>query len=131
MIVYLLDKSALASHLPPTARSRIQNLVIRGQIAVCEMTQLEILYSAESPGQWLAMQAELQAYRLISVGPRCWDRAIEVQGRLAERGQHRRPLPDLIVAATASVHGLTVLHNDKDFEIIAEVTGQPTERITS
>lgn len=39
--------------------------------------------------------------------------------------------PDLIIAATAELAGLTVLHLDKDFEIIAEVTGQPTERLAS
>jgi len=40
-------------------------------------------------------------------------------------------IPDLIIAATAELAGLTVLHLDKDFEIIAEVTGQPTERLAS
>jgi hypothetical protein len=48
---------------------------------------------------------------------------------LAGRGQHRAPsIPDLIMAATAELAGLTVLHLDKDFEVIADVTGQPVER---
>ncbi len=51
---------------------------------------------------------------------------------LADRGQHRTPsIPDLIVAATAELAGLTVLHVDEDFEVIADVTGQPVERLTS
>jgi predicted nucleic acid-binding protein len=33
------------------------------------------------------------------------------------------------VAATADVVGLTLLHVDKDFELIASVTGQPVERL--
>jgi predicted nucleic acid-binding protein len=37
--------------------------------------------------------------------------------------------PDLIVAATAELAGLTVVHLDKNFDLIAEVTGQPTERL--
>ncbi len=37
--------------------------------------------------------------------------------------------PGLIIAATAELAGLTVLHLDKDFEIIAGVTGQPLERL--
>lgn len=37
-------------------------------------------------------------------------------------------MPDLLVAATAELAGLTVLHLDKDFELIAEVTGQSVER---
>jgi hypothetical protein len=42
-----------------------------------------------------------------------------------EGGQHRGPsVSDLIIAATA---GLTVLHCDKHFNLIADVTGQPAE----
>jgi len=35
----------------------------------------------------------------------------------------------LIIAAAAELAGLTVLHLDKDFEIIADITGQPVERL--
>ena len=52
---------------------------------------------------------------------------MEVLTLLADRGQHRAP--DLIIAATAELAGLTVLHLDKDFEIIASITGQPLERL--
>ena len=62
--------------------------------------------------------------------PAIEDRAVEVQALLADQGQHRAPsLPDLIIAATAELTGLTVLHLDKDFDLIAEVTGQPMERL--
>ena len=55
---------------------------------------------------------------------------MEVLTLLADRGQHRAPsIPDLIIAATAEFAGLTVLHLDKDFEIIASITGQPLERL--
>jgi predicted nucleic acid-binding protein len=58
------------------------------------------------------------------------DRALAVQLLLAERGQHRAPsIPDLIIAATAELTGLTVLHVDKDFDLISEVTSQPVERL--
>lgn len=51
---------------------------------------------------------------------------------LAEQGQHRAPsIPDLIVAATAELAGLTVLHVDTDFELIAKTTGQPVERLAT
>jgi predicted nucleic acid-binding protein len=63
--------------------------------------------------------------------PAIEDRAVEVLTLLADRGQHRAPsLPDLIIAATAELAGLTVLHLDKDFEVIAEVTGQPVARLS-
>ncbi|MGO9510918.1 MAG: VapC toxin family PIN domain ribonuclease, partial [Mycobacterium sp.] len=49
---------------------------------------------------------------------------------LADRGQHRAPsIPDLLVAATAEVSNLKVLCVDKDFELIAQITGQPVEQL--
>ena len=54
-------------------------------------------------------------------------RAFEVQHGLARRGQHRVPLPDLLIAAVAEVNDVTVVHYDADFDRIAEITGQPTE----
>ncbi|MCW2907604.1 MAG: hypothetical protein JWL68_2393 [Actinomycetia bacterium] len=64
--------------------------------------------------------------------PAIEDRAVEVLALLADRGQHRAPsIPDLIIAATAELAGLTVLHLDKDFEIIAQITGQPMDRLNT
>jgi predicted nucleic acid-binding protein len=62
--------------------------------------------------------------------PAIEDRAMDVLGLLADRGQHRAPsIPDVLIAATAELAGLTVLHNDKDFELIAAITDQPTEQL--
>jgi predicted nucleic acid-binding protein len=55
-------------------------------------------------------------------------RALQVQGELARRGQHRAVrLPDLLVAAIAELGGLVVLHYDRDFDRVAALTGQPCE----
>ena len=60
--------------------------------------------------------------------PAIEDRVLEVQLLLADRGQHRAPsIPDLLIAATAEKAGLTVLAADKDFTLIAAITGQPIE----
>lgn len=59
-------------------------------------------------------------------------RAVEVQGMLADRGHHGGPsVPDLLIAAIAELSRLTVLHQDKDFDLIADITGQPMERLRS
>jgi len=62
--------------------------------------------------------------------PAIEDRAVEVLTLLADRGQHRAPSrPDLIIAGTAELAGLTVRHLGKDFDVIADVTCQPVERL--
>ncbi|MCL1692728.1 MAG: PIN domain-containing protein [Actinomycetia bacterium] len=59
-----------------------------------------------------------------------FDRAVEVQDSLADRSQQRGvKIADLLIAAAAESAGLVVLHYDHDFDVIAEVTGQPTEWI--
>ena len=64
--------------------------------------------------------------------PAMEDRAVEVQVALAERGRHRAAwIPDLPIAATAELALLTVLHHDEDFDLIADVTSQPVERLTA
>lgn len=53
-----------------------------------------------------------------------------MQRALISRGQHRAvAIPDLIVATVAEIEGLTVLHHDGDFDLIAAITGQPVEWI--
>jgi predicted nucleic acid-binding protein len=57
-------------------------------------------------------------------------RAVVVQSQLASAGQHRAPsVPDLMIAATAELAGLIVLHANKDVELIANLTGQRQERL--
>jgi predicted nucleic acid-binding protein len=64
------------------------------------------------------------------ITPAIEDRAVEIQMLLADRGQHRAPsIADLLIAATAELARLTVLHVDKDFALIAAITGQPIERL--
>lgn len=50
-------------------------------------------------------------------------RALEAQARLADRGQHQIPVPDLLLAALAERHDLDVLHHDGHFDTLAEHSG--------
>ncbi|HTJ73733.1 MAG TPA: PIN domain-containing protein [Acidimicrobiales bacterium] len=55
--------------------------------------------------------------------PEVMERAIELQHELARRGQHRLPIPDLVISAAAQSAGLVLLHYDADFELIAAAGG--------
>jgi predicted nucleic acid-binding protein len=129
---WLIDKSAIARlHLAPNAiewASRIE----RGLVRISTVTRLEIGYSARSAPDHRSLLAEppIASMPVEYLTPRIEDRAVELQTALAERGQHRAPsVPDLLIAATAEFSELTVLHVDKDFELIADVTGQRIERL--
>lgn len=99
-----------------------------GRIAVCDMTAMELLYSARDHADFLRTEAALQACPWLRIEPADWDEARRVFRELAARGPlHHRQVrtPDLIIAAVAARHGMPVVHCDQDFEIIASVTGQP------
>jgi predicted nucleic acid-binding protein len=129
MATYLADKSALA-RIDTSAEvgAVIDPLLIEGELATCGIIDLEVLYSAESPGAYASFASALRRLPRVHVTEAVLDRALEVQGRLAERSQHRGvSLPDLITGACAESAGLTVLHYDADYERIAEVTGQSVQ----
>ena len=132
MTTWLIDKSALvrlaASPEAATWATRIQ----RGLVRISTVTRLEVGYSARSATdlRQSAAKSPLASMPVEYLTPKIEDRAVAVQLALAELGQHRAPsIPDLLIAATAESAALTVLHLDKDFEIIAKVTGQPVERL--
>jgi len=129
---WLIDTSALALLARSPDATTWAERIERGLVRISTVTRLEIGYSARSGPE---LRAAMHRPPLASMPveyqtPAIEDRAIEVQLRLADLGHHRAPsVADLIVAATAELAGLTVVHLDKDFEMIAEVTAQPIERL--
>ena len=110
---------------PAGIREVLEPLLIAGEIATCGIVDLELLYSARKPTDYLALADALRGMPRVPMDEQCVNRAIEVQGILAGKSQHRSvPLPDLLIAACAEKAGLTVLHYDADFERIARITGQ-------
>jgi predicted nucleic acid-binding protein len=131
MAVFLADKSALTRReSKPKVREILEPLLIAGEIASCGVVDLELLYSARDRATYRATADALRGMPRVPVNDECVERALEVQGMLAERSQHRAvPLPDLLVAACAENAGLTVLHYDADFDRIAKLTGQRVQWI--
>ncbi|HKN39488.1 MAG TPA: PIN domain nuclease [Actinomycetota bacterium] len=131
---WLVDKSAYVRLGQAADASAWADRIDRGLVRIGTVTRLELGYSART-AQDLRSEVEglpLAAMPVEYLTPAIEDRAVEVQRLLAERGQHRAPsIPDLLVAATAELAGLTVLHVDKDIELIATITGQPTERLAT
>jgi predicted nucleic acid-binding protein len=107
-------------------REVLDPLLAQGDVAVCGIVELELLYSATSPANYRAYPDSLGAMPRVEVSEATVRRALEVQGMLAEHSQHRgASIPDLLVAACAELAELTVLHYARDFERIAKLTGQP------
>ena len=132
MTSWLIDKSALVRLAVSRDATEWASRIERGLVRITTVTRLEVGYSARSGPDLRAglAQPPLSSMPVEYLTPAIEDRSVEVLTLLADRGRHRAPsIPDLIIAATAELAGLTVLHFDKDFDVIAELTGQPVERL--
>ncbi|MFJ6541024.1 PIN domain nuclease [Streptomyces sp. NPDC091385] len=125
---FLIDAGALVRIFKQPALSRWTKPLEEGLIARCPVTEIEFLRSAENAQDREGMASDLEAlFGWAALDDRAVTRAWSVQRELAATGEHRSAgTVDLLVAATAELQGLTVLHYDNDFETIASVTGQRT-----
>lgn len=129
---WLVDKSALVRLVDSPDAQVWTTRIQRGLVRITTITRLEVGYSARSAGELRASSSRppLAAMPVEYLTPAIEDRAVAVQSLLAECGHHRAAsIPDLLVAATAELADLTVLHVDKDFDLIAGLTSQPVERL--
>jgi len=131
-VTWLIDKSALVRLGTSADADEWADRIGRGLVHITTVTLLEVGYSART-AQDLRSATDEPPLSLMPVEyltPAMEQRALDVQARLADLGQHRAPgIPDLLIAAVAERAGHTVLHVDKDFELIASITGQPIERL--
>lgn len=129
---WLIDKSALVRLATSPDAEEWASRISRGLVRISTLTRLEVGFSAQSGDMLRRSSAEppLSAMPVEYLTPAAEDRAVAVQQALADVGHHRAPsVPDVLIAATAELAGLTVLEVDKDFELIASITGQPVERL--
>ena len=132
MTAWLIDKSALVQLANSSDAAEWAGRIERGLVRITTVTRLEVGFSARSADglRAAAGRPPLSRMPVEYLTPAMEDRAVEVQLSLAARGQHRAAsIPDLLVAATAELAQLTVLHLDKDFDLIFQVTGQAVERL--
>jgi hypothetical protein len=129
---FIADKSALARLRHPSVDRKLTPLLLAGDVATCSIVDLELLYSARTASDFSQILADRTGLPRLDVDQADFDRAIAVMERLARRGKHRAAgIPDLLIAAVAERHDLTVLHYDRDFDVIASVTGQAVEWVVA
>jgi predicted nucleic acid-binding protein len=131
--VELADTSAwTAKQRDVSVSEAFDRALIEGSIATCDVVRFEILNATRDKRSFVSARENLEALRDIPIGDRVWRRALDVFELFARQGplHHRRVRwPDLLVAAAAERAEVPVLHYDRHFELIAELTGQPVRAI--
>jgi predicted nucleic acid-binding protein len=123
----LADTSVWTRRRHPQIVSWFEQAAQRGEIALCDMVALEILAGTRREDY------SDMAYRLrrsmpwLQMDSADWARALEVQAALARAASQlyrRVKASDLLIAAVAERHGVTLVHYDQDYDAIANLTGQ-------
>ncbi len=126
---YLADKSSLTRfHLSPVANV-LEPRIQAGLVATCAVVEFEMLWSTRSPAEFDDVRRDRSlSFEWLSIEDVDWRRVLDVQQQLWRTGAMRKvPFPDLLVAAVAERHRLTVVHYDADFDVISALTGQATQ----
>jgi predicted nucleic acid-binding protein len=123
-LTHLLDTSVVSRLGIEEVRAVIEPLAHAGQVGRAGITDLEVGYGSRNSREWDQDMADLSVFELVESSADHMRRARQVQRLLASRSQRGRKVPDLLIAAAAEAAGLTLLHYDNDFDLIAKVTGQ-------
>lgn len=123
-LTHLLDTSVVSRLDSPAVREVIEPLALTGRIGRAGITDLEVGYGSRNAREWDQDMSDLSVFELVETTADHVRRARQVQRMLASRSQRGRKVPHLLIAAAAEQAGLTLLHYDADFDLIARVTGQ-------
>ncbi|WP_045692428.1 PIN domain nuclease [Streptomyces rubellomurinus] len=111
----------------PAVRPILDDLSQRALLAVSAAVEMEVLHSARNAAEADRLSHLLRGFDYLPCTDEVWDRAKDIQRRALFRGNHRAlSMADVLIAATAERHGVTVLHYDGDYDMIAAITGQST-----
>jgi predicted nucleic acid-binding protein len=124
---HIADTSVLTRLADKGTRAVVERLMASSSLARCTISDLEIGFSARNAEEWDGLLRAVRTLVAVDIDPADVTRAGGVQRALAASGLRGRKLPDLLIAAAAERRGLVLLHYDRDFELIADVTGQPHE----
>lgn len=86
LTVYLADTSAWHRATHSTVAAAWEYQLATDSLATCTQVRLEILYSARSAADYGQLNAELLALRQLPCGEDQFERALEVQHKLAGAG---------------------------------------------
>jgi predicted nucleic acid-binding protein len=118
VIRYLLDSSALWRILRDAAlRASWAEIVSLGVVGSCQPQRVEFRRSARTIDEYDQMSGMFDAlYPDAAIPKGAWQWIESAQYRLLRHGAHRAlSAVDLLICATATHHGLVVLHDDSDF----------------
>ena len=98
---------------------RLHELLRAENVAICDAVRMEVLAGARDDSQLAAIIRALDQATPIPTQSTDYDTAAELYRRCRRQGETVRKLLDCLIAAVAIRAGIPVLHNDRDFDVLA------------
>ena len=127
----LVDSSAWIEFLRRTgspANIRVRELLASEDIAICDPVRMEVLAGARNESDLRVLHRFLARTTPIPMQSSDYDNAAVIYRRCRRQGETVRKLIDCLIAAVAIRAGMPVLHNDRDFYVLARHTELQIDR---
>jgi predicted nucleic acid-binding protein len=102
-------------------RSQLEILIASRDILLTRFTQLELLQGSLNEQEWMILSSYLETQNYIEASSYSWQAAARIYYDLRRQGLTVRSPIDCCIAQSALEHDLVLIHNDRDFETIAQV----------
>lgn len=97
--------------------------VADGRVLVCDLIVMELVRLTPNESRAREVAERLDVFESVMTGANVSKRARELQTLLFADGEHRRvPPADLLIAASAELAGVPLVHYDRDYERIGRVS---------
>jgi hypothetical protein len=122
--VILVDSSAWIEVFRKPPRLRLEEIVDFDEIVTCLPVVQEVLQGFTGDLAFRTAREAMLAFPMVEspVGERVYLDAVDLYRRARRAGITVRSGVDCLIAACAIRHGLTVLHNDRDYPALAHVS---------
>ena len=125
----LIDSSAWIEYFRATGSSaarEVRRLLSEEQdrVVMCEPVAMEILAGAVDETRYAALERLVNGLPTLAIDAAVDFRSAAAIYRATRRaGQTIRSINDCLIAAVCIRHGVALVHQDADFEVIAAITG--------
>jgi predicted nucleic acid-binding protein len=103
------------------ARQNLEALIDDRDVLLTRFTQLELLQGSLNEQEWTLLSSYLESQDYIEPSTISWQAAARIYYDLRRKGLTIRSPIDCCIAQAALDHNLILVHNDRDFETIAQV----------
>jgi len=102
-------------------RQQLETLIAEREVLLTRFTQLELLQGSLNEKEWILLSTYLKTQDYVEPTNHSWQAAARIYYDLRRQGLTVRSPIDCCIAQAALEHDLLLIHNDRDFETIAQV----------